>query len=100
MIAAKRRQNIAARCLKSLIGRRNCITINIRSTTPSEDSMSGLSIWIFAQQRNGAISSGAFELLAVARALADSSGGTVTAVLFGHDVGDLAAQLAARGGGR
>ena len=62
--------------------------------------MSGLSIWIFAQQRNGAISSGAFELLAVARALADSSGGAVTAVLFGHDVGDLAAQLAARGADR
>ncbi len=62
--------------------------------------MSGLSIWIFAQQRNGTVSSGAFEQIAVARALAESSGGTVTAVLFGHNVGQQAAQLAARGADR
>ena len=62
--------------------------------------MSGLSIWIFAQQRNGAISSGAFELLTFARTLAGSAGGTVTAVLFGHNVNDHAAQLAARGADR
>lgn len=62
--------------------------------------MAGLSIWVFAQQRNGAISSGAFELLSVARTLADASGGTVTTVLFGHNVGDQAAQLAARGADR
>lgn len=62
--------------------------------------MSGLSIWIFAQQRHGVISSSAYEQLAVARMLADSSGGTVTAVLFGHNVGDQAAQLAARGADR
>lgn len=62
--------------------------------------MSGLSTWIFAQQRNGVISSGAFEQLAVARTLADSTGGTVTAILFGHNVGDQAQQLAARGADR
>lgn len=62
--------------------------------------MAGLSIWIFAQQRNGTVSSGAFELLAVARAMADSVNGTVTAILFGHQVADQAAKLAARGADR
>ncbi len=62
--------------------------------------MSGISIWIFAQQRNGKVSSGAFELLTVGRKLADSAGGTVTAILFGHNIGDQAALLAARGADR
>ncbi|HWO56017.1 MAG TPA: electron transfer flavoprotein subunit alpha/FixB family protein [bacterium] len=62
--------------------------------------MASLSIWIFAQQRNGAVSSGAYELLTVARRLADAGGGTVTAVLFGHGVGDHAAALTARGADR
>jgi len=62
--------------------------------------MSGLSIWIFAQQRNGKVSSGAYELLTVARRLTDSSNGTVTAILFGHNVGDQAGHLAARGADR
>lgn len=62
--------------------------------------MSGLSIWIFAQQRNGTISSGAFELLAIARTLAELSGGNTTAILFGHNVSEQAAKLAARGADR
>jgi electron transfer flavoprotein alpha subunit len=83
-----------------LIGQRICITINILVTTRSEDKMSGLSIWVFAQQRNGKISSGAYELLTVGRKLADSAGGSVTAILFGHNVGDQAEQLASRGADR
>jgi electron transfer flavoprotein alpha subunit len=62
--------------------------------------MASLSIWIFAQQRKGALASGAFELLTVARKLADADGGTVTAILFGHGVGEHAAKLAARGADR
>ena len=62
--------------------------------------MSGLSIWIFAQQRNGAISSGAFEQIAVARSLTDATGGSVTAILFGHSVSDQAARLVERGADR
>ena len=62
--------------------------------------MSGLSIWIFAQQRNGKVSSGAYELLTAARRLADSTTGTVTAVLVGHNVGAQAALLATRGADR
>lgn len=62
--------------------------------------MSGISIWIFAQQRNGKVSSGAFELLTVGRKLADTTGGSVTAILFGYNVGEQAAQLAARGADR
>jgi electron transfer flavoprotein alpha subunit len=62
--------------------------------------MAGLSIWVFAQQNNGQISGTAFELLAVARQLADAADGTVTAIMFGHEVGDAAAELTARGADR
>ena len=62
--------------------------------------MAGLNIWAFAQQRGGKVFSGAFELLAVGRRLADASGGTLTAVLFGHNTGALAAELVARGADR
>lgn len=62
--------------------------------------MAGLSIWVFAQQNNGQISGTAFELLSVARQLADSSDGVVTAVMFGHNVSDAAAVLTARGADR
>ncbi|MEW5701415.1 MAG: electron transfer flavoprotein subunit alpha/FixB family protein [Candidatus Zixiibacteriota bacterium] len=62
--------------------------------------MGGLSIWVFAQQKNGTVARSAFELLTVARRLADASSGTVTGVLFGHQVGDAAVALTARGADR
>lgn len=57
-------------------------------------------VWVFAQQKQGQISSSAFEALNVGRTLADASGGALTAVLFGHNVKDAAAQLTARGADR
>jgi len=62
--------------------------------------MSGLAIWVFAQQKNGVISRTAFELLTAARKIAASSSATVTAVLFGHNVADAAVALTARGADR
>lgn len=62
--------------------------------------MADMSIWIYAQQTNGTITGPSFELLRVARQLTASSGGVVTAVLFGHNVKDAAAQLTARGADR
>ncbi|GAB4325098.1 MAG: electron transfer flavoprotein subunit alpha/FixB family protein [Candidatus Zixiibacteriota bacterium] len=57
-------------------------------------------VWVFAQQKKGQIASIAFEALAAGRQLADALGGPLTAVLFGHNVKDAAAQLTARGADR
>ncbi|MEW5873605.1 MAG: electron transfer flavoprotein subunit alpha/FixB family protein [Candidatus Zixiibacteriota bacterium] len=57
-------------------------------------------VWIFANQKKGQISSSAFELLNIGRKLADQLGQPLTAVLFGHNVKDAAAQLTAHGADR
>ena len=57
-------------------------------------------VWVFAQQKKGQIASSAFEALSAGRQLADALGGPLTAVLFGHNVKDAAAQLTARGADR
>ncbi|HUU45225.1 MAG TPA: electron transfer flavoprotein subunit alpha/FixB family protein [Acidobacteriota bacterium] len=62
--------------------------------------MAGFGIWVFAQQKDGKIAGTAFELLTAARKLAQATDGVVTAILFGHNVGDAAAQLTARGADR
>jgi electron transfer flavoprotein alpha subunit len=62
--------------------------------------MAASGIWVFAQQKKGAISSTAFELLALGRQLADQTGQTLTAILFGHQVADAAAELTMRGADR
>jgi electron transfer flavoprotein alpha subunit len=62
--------------------------------------MADFSIWVFAQQKDGKIAGSAFELLTVARKLADQSSGIVTAILFGQNVGDAAAELTSRGADR
>jgi electron transfer flavoprotein alpha subunit len=57
-------------------------------------------IWVFAEARHGVISGVAFELLAEGRRLASELGTDVTAVVFGHPVEDMAAELVARGADR
>lgn len=52
-------------------------------------------VWVLAETRDGALKKATFELLTVARALAEDGG--VTAVLAGHGVAPLAAELGARG---
>ncbi|MBW1681355.1 MAG: electron transfer flavoprotein subunit alpha/FixB family protein [Deltaproteobacteria bacterium] len=54
-------------------------------------------IWVFTEQRGGALHDVGLELLSKARALADEVGGTVSALLLGSDVSELTDRLA--GGG-
>jgi electron transfer flavoprotein alpha subunit len=54
-------------------------------------------IWIFAEQRRGRLAPVALELLGEGRRLAERLRLPVAAVLFGYQVGDLAAELIAGG---
>jgi electron transfer flavoprotein alpha subunit len=54
-------------------------------------------VWIFAEQRNGRTHGVSFELLAKGRLLAEDLNTDLSAVIFGHDLDDNAAELAARG---
>jgi len=47
-------------------------------------------IWTLVEHRNGAVDSISWETLAMARQLADKSGGSVTAIVLGDGVGDFA----------
>ena len=62
--------------------------------------MASSGIWVFAQQKKSAISPTAFELLFLGRRLADQAGQPLTAIMFGHQVKDAAAQLTMRGADR
>ena len=57
-------------------------------------------IWVLAEALGGRIRPVTFELLGKATAVARASGGTVTAVLLGHNVSQHAATLAAHGADR
>ncbi|MGI9952803.1 FAD-binding protein [Moorellaceae bacterium AZ2] len=57
-------------------------------------------IWIFAEQRQGNLAGVVPELLGIARELAAQCNTDVTAVLLGHNVAGLAAQLIAYGADR
>jgi electron transfer flavoprotein alpha subunit len=52
-------------------------------------------VWVLAETRDGVVKKATFELLTVARQLA--ADGQVTAVLAGHGVANLAAELGSRG---
>ncbi len=54
-------------------------------------------IWVFAEQRAGALAPVVFELLGKGRELADEMGCELSAVLLGHEVGSLTSQLIAHG---
>ena len=54
-------------------------------------------IWVFCEQRDGAIQPVALELLGVARELAAKTGAQVGALLLGHNVGQQAKELIAYG---
>ncbi len=56
-----------------------------------KDAYSG--IWIFAEQRNGKVSTVAAELLGAGRKLAETTGEMLTAVLLGHDMEEAAREL-------
>ena len=54
-------------------------------------------IWVFCEQRDGALQSVALELLGVARELAAVTGEKVGALLLGHQVAERAGELIAHG---
>ncbi len=54
-------------------------------------------IWVFMEQRGGVLHEVGLELLGKARELADTSGGTVAALLLGENVAVLADRLIAQG---
>ena len=54
-------------------------------------------VWVFAEQRNNQLAHVGFELLGEGRRLADNLNTSLTAVLFGHNVRDLSAELFAYG---
>lgn len=57
--------------------------------------MSSNTVWVVLQQREGKLHRGSIEAIAAGQQLAARTGGGVTAVLLGENVGDLAAQAAA-----
>jgi len=56
-----------------------------------KDAYSG--IWVFAEQRNGKVSTVVMELLSAGRKLTQTTGEKLTAVLLGHDMEDSAREL-------
>jgi len=56
-----------------------------------------MNILVFAEQRDSKFKKSAFEAVSTGRALADQSGGTCTAIVIGHNVTGIAAELAAYG---
>ena len=54
-------------------------------------------VWIFAQQKNGKLSPSSFELLSVGKSLIEKTGGSLEAVIFGHDLEAMVAALFDRG---
>ena len=54
-------------------------------------------IWVFVEQVKGVLAQPSLEALGEARRLADARGGSVSAVLFGHNVSSLAATAGAHG---
>ncbi|RKY66456.1 MAG: electron transfer flavoprotein subunit alpha [Candidatus Latescibacterota bacterium] len=67
---------------------------------PSVDLNAYRGVWIFAEQRNGRLSSVAYELLGVGRTLSDDLDVALTAVLFGSGMEEAAGALVARGADR
>jgi electron transfer flavoprotein alpha subunit len=63
-----------------------------------KDSCRG--VWVFAEQRRGKLAGVAGELLGKGRELADQRGTELTAVLFGRDLGKMAAELVSLGADR
>jgi electron transfer flavoprotein alpha subunit len=60
---------------------------------PELDKESYAGIWIFAEQRDGKVSTVATELLGAGRKLAEKTGEKLTAVLLGHEIEEAAREL-------
>jgi electron transfer flavoprotein alpha subunit len=62
--------------------------------------VAGREVWVFAEQRDGVLHDVGLELLSKARELADHTGGSVSALLIGHDVAGLTETLLSHGADR
>ncbi len=60
-------------------------------------TMTKRQVWVFIEQEQGNIAVVSLELLTKARELADKLNGCVCALLFGHEIGDLAETVIHRG---
>jgi len=60
---------------------------------PDLDKESYSGVWVFAEQRNGKVSSVVYELLGAGRQLAGKTGEKLTVVLMGHGMDDAARDL-------
>lgn len=68
-----------------------------RQATDKIDKASYQGIWVFAEQRDGVIAPVVFELLGKAKELAEELEAELSAVLFGHEIEHLTAELFAYG---
>ena len=73
------------------------ITLPQKKSGPAADLSAYKGVWVFCEQRRGRLHSVGLELLGKGRELADQLGGELTAVLFGHRLDGLGAELLAHG---
>jgi electron transfer flavoprotein alpha subunit len=57
-------------------------------------------VWIVAEQKEGKLKKVSFELLGIGKKLADKTGGSLSALLLGHGIENLGAELNGYGAGR
>lgn len=68
-----------------------------KAAGPKKDLSAYKDVWVFCEQKKGAIQSISFELLGEGRKLADKLGVKLCAVLLGHGLEDTAEKLGERG---
>lgn len=68
-----------------------------KAAGPARDLSAYRDVWVFCEQKRGAVQSIAFELLGEGRKLADKLGVKLCAVLLGSDMEEAAAMLGERG---
>ncbi len=68
-----------------------------KAAGPKRDLSAYKDVWVFCEQKKGAVQSISYELLGEGRKLADKLGVSLCAVLLGSGVEDMAAELGERG---
>ncbi|MEK6985878.1 MAG: FAD-binding protein [Candidatus Thermoplasmatota archaeon] len=71
--------------------------IAFRACEPTKNFADWKGVWVIVEHRDGKLRDVTRELLGAARPMADKMGHQVTAVVLGHNVGDLPKQLIAQG---
>src|ERR1051326_8612166 len=71
--------------------------VTFRACEPAKDFSEWVGVWVIAEHRDGKLRDITLELLGAARPMAQKLKQDVTAVILGHEVGDLPKQLVAAG---